>query len=239
MNYAAIIIAMALLPLICGAALTLYANKGKNEETAEETEKTEKTAEETAKAEAETSASVKAPVWQKGTVLVLSECALFGLWLHLGRCTFDDPIFVLSYVMLAGMSVFCITDWLDRIVPNRILFIMLLGWLVIAGFFILRDPNRMAGYLAEYITGFLFCLTSFGLCYILARGKLGAGDVKLALIMGLYLPGSYAAAAIFYGCMLSAIFCVALLLAKKITKKTAVPLVPFLYMGLIIKYIIG
>ena len=57
--------------------------------------------------------------------------------------------------------------------------------------------------------------------------------------MGLCLPAGYVTAAILYGCLAAAVVSIALLMMKKITRKDFIPFVPFLYAGLIIRYLMG
>lgn len=172
-------------------------------------------------------------------VLILSEASLLRLWHSMGKPSFDNTIFLLMYIMLAGMTAFFFTDLWEHIVPNKLLLLHVLLWVVIVGAGLIRNFDYMLGYLAEYIIGFLFCALSFGLCCIISRGKLGAGDVKLALLLGMYIPAGYITAAVFYGCVLSAAVLIILLLIKKITSKELIPFVPFLYIGLAIKYLLG
>ena len=70
-------------------------------------------------------------------------------------------------------------------------------------------------------------------------GALGAGDVKLAVIMGMYLTGDYVVGAVFYGCILSAVFSILMLARGKMTRKDSIPFVPFRYVGVVIRYFIG
>lgn len=82
-------------------------------------------------------------------------------------------------------------------------------------------------------------MISFGLGYLLSHKNMGAGDVKLVLVMGLYLTGEYVVGAVLYGCIVGAIFSAVQLARKKLSRKDAIPFVPFLYIGLIIRYLIG
>ena len=68
---------------------------------------------------------------------------------------------------------------------------------------------------------------------------MGAGDVKLSLLMGLYLSVEYVVGAIVYGCLVGAVYSIVQLLRKKLSRKDMIPFVPFLYAGLIIRYLIG
>lgn len=173
------------------------------------------------------------------TVVIISEISLIRLWLSLGKPSFDDIRFDLMYIILAVMTVLFFTDFWEHKVPNRIILVSLLLWAIIVGAGFIFDMQYMLGLVFEYCIGFLFCAISFGLCYIISRGKLGAGDVKLALLMGLCLPAGYVTAAILYGCLAAAVVSIVLLLLKKITRKDFIPFVPFLYAGLIIRYLMG
>ena len=173
------------------------------------------------------------------TVVIISEFSLIRLWLSLGKPSFNDIRFDLMYIILAVMTVLFFTDFWEHKVPNRIIFVSLLLYVIIVGAGFIFNMQYMFGLVFEYCIGFLFCAISFCLCYIISRGKLGAGDVKLALLMGLCLPAGYVTAAILYGCLAAAVVSIVLLLLKKITRKDFIPFVPFLYAGLIIRYLMG
>lgn len=170
---------------------------------------------------------------------IISEISLIRLWLSLGKPSFDDIRFDLMYIILAVMTVLFFTDFWEHKVPNRIILVSLLLWAIIVGAGFIFNMQYMLGLVFEYCIGFLFCAISFGLCYIISHEKLGAGDVKLALLMGLCLPAGYVTAAILYGCLAAAVVSVVLLLLKKIKRKDFIPFVPFLYTGLIIRYLMG
>ena len=174
---------------------------------------------------------------REAAVIILSETALIRLWL--GMPSFGNIQFDLMYLILTAMTILFFTDLWEHKVPNRIILISLLLWAITAGVGFISNMQYMLGLVVEYGIGFLFCALSFGLCYIISRGKLGAGDVKLALLMGLCLPAGYVTAAILYGCLAAAVVSIALLLMKKITRKDFIPFVPFLYAGLIIRYLMG
>ena len=63
-------------------------------------------------------------------------------------------------------------------------------------------------------------------------------DVKLSLIMGIYLTGRDIPGAVFYGCLIAAGYSIIQLIRKKITRKDRLPFVPFLYMGVVVRYLL-
>ncbi len=172
-------------------------------------------------------------------VMALAELALARIWWSLGKCTGTDMTFQMLFVMLAAMTFFCMTDYWEQVVPNRVLLILLLLYVILLGWQGLRDMEVVLWELPSIILGLLFCMLSFGFGYLFSRGSMGAGDVKLALVMGLYLSGEYVVGAVLYGCIAGAVFSIVQLVRKKLTRKDAIPFVPFLYLGLIIRYLVG
>lgn len=71
----------------------------------------------------------------------------------------------------------------------------------------------------------------FFLCYIISRKRLGAGDVKLVFILGLFLTGQKIIEVIFFSTLLCLTFCVLQLYGKKIGRKKEFPMTPFFYLG--------
>lgn len=172
-------------------------------------------------------------------VLAASEAALVRVWYSYTLDRLSFFMLVMLTVMLYGMTILCMTDYWEKIVPNRILLLWLMIWILLTGIYGVHDMNRMLYHMFGVILGVVFCMLSFGFCYLISKGSMGAGDVKLAVIMGMYLTGDYVVGAVFYGCILSAVFSVWMLMRGKITRKDYIPFVPFLYMGVIMRYLIG
>lgn len=176
------------------------------------------------------------PEW---LAVVAAEVGFFGIWLTEGRESNFGILFWLLTVILVGVQIFCMTDYWERVVPNRILLILLWIFLCIIGIQGIHDMEQIIKLIPSFLLGVLFCLLLFGFGYLLSRGNIGAGDIKLALVMGLYLTGEYVVGAIFYGCLSASVFSVVQMLRKKLSRKDTIPFVPFLYVGLIIRYLMG
>lgn len=176
-------------------------------------------------------------VWE-WVVILAAETALVRVWYLLEKPDAADMTFELLYVMLAGMTIFCMTDLWERLVPNKVLLLLLLIFGIIAGVQGLWNTKELFRLVPFILTGLVFSALSFGIGYLISHGNLGAGDVKLVLVMGLYLTGEYVVASVFYGCLASALYAVIQLLRKKLTRDDKIPLVPFLYIGMVIRYMI-
>lgn len=172
-------------------------------------------------------------------VMLLAELALVRIWLSLGKCSFGDLRFQFLYVMLTAMTVFCITDLKERVVPNRLLLVLVFLFIILLGWQGIHAPDTALAMIPSIVMGLLFCMISFGIGYLLSHGSMGAGDIKLSLVMGLYLAGEYVVGAVLYGCIAAAAFSIVQLCRKKLTRKDTIPFVPFLFIGVIIRYLIG
>lgn len=171
-------------------------------------------------------------------VIVMAETAFARIWqTHSARSSLSEICFL--FIMLSAMTIFCMTDYWEQIVPNRLLFLLLILFAVWIGFWGMQDIDAVIRMLPAVLLGFLFSVLCFGVGYLLSHGSMGAGDVKLAVIMGLYLTGDYVVEAVLYGCIIAAGFSAVQLLRKKLTRKDRIPFVPFLYLGLIIRYLAG
>lgn len=172
-------------------------------------------------------------------VIVLSETALFSVWYRFQTGGISCIMLILIYTILVTMTVLCMTDYWEMIVPNRILLLCSVCCLLEIGFCCIRDTKIIVDMLPSMILGFVFCFLSFGAAYIISRGNMGSGDVKLALVLGAFSTGNYVVRTVFYGCLISALYSIVQLLRKKLNRKDEIPFVPFLYIGLIITCFVG
>ena len=111
-------------------------------------------------------------------------------------------------------------------------------FIAIVGLQSFHNPQVVLEKFLSILLGLIFCLIVFGLGYLLSRGSMGAGDVKLSFVMGLFLTGDHVTSAILYGCVISAIYSLVQMARKKITRKDTLPFVPFLYLGVVVRYLI-
>lgn len=150
------------------------------------------------------------------------------------RADWDLPRVLLHYILIWGMSVLAVTDYRQHRIPNRFLTGMLMIWAFITGICIIVQTESGMALAFQSLVGALVGGLVFFLCYILSKKQLGAGDVKLVFVMGLYLTGQRIIGAIFYGIVLCCIYSIIQLVRRKIGLKDGVALVPFLYLGVLI-----
>ena len=81
-----------------------------------------------------------------------------------------------------------------------------------------------------------------GLIYVVSRGGMGDGDVRIAPLLGAYLgflnPG-LVPVGLFFGFFLGAVVGVVMMLVGKAGRRTALPFGPFLALGTIVAIFVG
>ncbi|MBR6095265.1 MAG: prepilin peptidase [Lachnospiraceae bacterium] len=145
---------------------------------------------------------------------------------------------ILTSVFLVVMATLTVCDIKKKIVPNRIILIALGIWMLLISIGILLHTEQGVALLGRSLIGGVIAGVIFLLVYLLTKKKLGAGDVKFAFILGLYMTSSRMFGGIFYGSILCCIFSLVMIALKKLTFKSGVPMIPFLYLGCLITYII-
>ncbi len=170
-------------------------------------------------------------------VLELSTAFLFGLtaW-HFGL-SWRTPAFCVLMAGLVGLS------WIDlriKRLPRAII-----HWTAIVGVPLLcvaaiveHEPKRIW----MMALGAVISFALMGAIYLGSRGGLGDGDVRLAPLLGGYLgflnPG-LAPVGLFFGFAAGAVVGVALMVAKRAGRRTAVPFGPFLALGTVLAVFFG
>lgn len=168
---------------------------------------------------------------------VLTFCATMVLgFLYLPRGITVEMM--MQYILICAMSVFALADAEHHFISNRLLLALLMIWIGIAGITIIFTTQYGIALMFGSLVGAIVSGLIFLLCYFLSKGQLGAGDVKLVFVMGLYLTGDRIIGAVFYGVIACCIYSIVQLLRKKIGIKDGVPLAPFLYLGQLVTYFI-
>lgn len=147
---------------------------------------------------------------------------------------------VLRYLLL----VFCLAAiaWIDyqsRKIPNRILGVMVLvrTFILIAECVAYREV--WMSILISVFLGMIFAGGMFMLCYLISRGGVGAGDVKLFAVLGYYMGSGAVFSVTFLTVLTAALFSVVALLAQKVNLKKEIPFAPFVFLGTVLTMALG
>lgn len=129
-------------------------------------------------------------------------------------------------------------DIREKRIPNKLVIAMLGIWvLVIVPQMFFRMEYALYLILSSAI-GFLMAGIVFLVVYMVSRKGLGGGDVKLMAVSGLYLGTNHVLPAMLYGSVFAGVTGAILIVLKKIGLKDTIPLVPFLYAGMVLAVLI-
>ena len=121
--------------------------------------------------------------------------------------TMPMSLWILTICILWGLSVLTIIDCKRHQIPNSFLKLLLGIWGMVMMFDIILHGKDSVGLLVMSLIGALFGGIIFLLCYIISKKRLGAGDVKLVFILGLFLTGQKIIEVIFYSMLVCFLFC--------------------------------
>ncbi len=150
--------------------------------------------------------------------------------------------FALLFSLLLTIS---LIDLEHRIVPNPLVAFGLLTGLVfylphllnlvfnIPPGFMISLPPLQALWGALLGGGTLFII------FLVSRGGMGAGDIKLMLMIGFYCGLQGTATVMFFGFLIGALAGIAFMVLKKLTRKDALPFAPFLSLAALLQVFWG
>lgn len=142
------------------------------------------------------------------------------LFLSCGFYYFPGINMVLAWIFIACLIVETFVDVDHQIILDEVLLIMLPLGLIYAYF---NFPSFL-----EALYGTLFAGGLMLIIFLLSRGGMGAGDVKLAFVLGIWLGFKGAIVCVFLAFLLGGIIGVILLATKLKTRKDPIPFGPFL-----------
>lgn len=123
------------------------------------------------------------------------------------------------------------TDWKVYLIPNKVL---LWSLVIRAGIFAVEalvEPQEVFNMLASAVVPAAALLAAGLLCRLVVPKSVGFGDLKLFVVLGLYLGAAYTWNAIFYTLAASFVASVYLLVTKRASRASVIPFAPFLLIG--------
>lgn len=127
---------------------------------------------------------------------------------------------IYGLVLIAGLIIIMFSDLLEFIIPDKIV----LPLIILVFFFNLSAADISVRLITGLILGAIFAIMYLG-----SRGRwIGLGDAKLVFLIGLVLGYPLGVLAVLLSVWTAALVGIALVMAKKATLKTALPLGTFL-----------
>ena len=133
-------------------------------------------------------------------------------------------------IFIVGLCVIAWKDIMQNKVPNSILLILLLLKIV----FFTSDRTRTMLSLEGFLLGGGFMLAG----YLLSKGTMGAGDVKLLAVVGWYVGGDRILYVILWSLLAAAGYSLSLWLKDKTEIRNELPLAPFVLIGTILNFLL-
>lgn len=158
----------------------------------------------------------------------------YGTWLEAG--------FTIRSVMNALMMGLLVpigwTDWKEYKIPNKMVMVGIVIWLLLC-FVELIVVRQSVRSLFLYSGTGLFIPFIMWIIALLAKGKMGMGDVKLYVVLGLLYGFRGVYAFLFMSSLIMAVLAIVLLASKKANAQTVLPMAPFTAVGFFICIILG
>ena len=165
---------------------------------------------------------------------------IIGAALLIIRAERAEPFIILRHEILIVLGyIAAVLDTKSRRIPNSLVLAMAAIWVLIMIPKLFFDIDAGVALLADSTLGLLIGGAVFLLVYLVSRKGLGGGDVKFMAAAGLYLGSRGTLPAMLCGTIIAAFVGLALILLKKIGRKDAIPLAPFLYAGMLIVLFLG
>lgn len=141
--------------------------------------------------------------------------------------------------VMLWLSVLGYIDAQERIIPNSLIGIGLLFWLVLMLIDIFAGGTPWQKLLVFSGIGGFAC---GGLLFILAvimKSALGMGDVKMFFVLGLLYGLTDTYGILLFSVIAMGVVSIALLIAKKVTTKSTIPMAPFVVFGFFLSILAG
>ena len=139
----------------------------------------------------------------------------------------------LELIVIIGY-VAALSDLRTMRIPNNLILVMLMVWTLIITPKLFMDTSEAVMIFMNSVTGFAAGGGIFLIVYLASGKTLGGGDVKFMAAAGVYLGFGGTISAVLLGSILASLTGLTLVLLKKMGRKDMMPLIPFLYIGILI-----
>ncbi|MCL1874013.1 MAG: prepilin peptidase [Clostridiales bacterium] len=160
---------------------------------------------------------------------------IIGATLFLLQSRQTDAFAILWWELIMAFGyVAAVSDIKSKRIPNSLVLAMFGAWVITMAPKLIMDIDTAIALLKDSAWGFVIGGGLFLLMYIISRKGVGGGDVKFMAAAGLYLGLAGILPAMLIGTVLAALTGLFLIIFKKISRKDSIPLVPFLYLGILV-----
>lgn len=158
-------------------------------------------------------------------------------------CYFLADATFLEAFMNAEVALWLVTlgyiDLKEKIIPNELIVTGMVFWAIVTLLKIFVAHALWNRVLLFSLAGAGICGGILFLIALIVKSALGMGDVKMFFVLGLLYGLMNTYSIMLISIFVMAILSIVLLIAKKVTRKTAVPMAPFVALGFLINVLLG
>lgn len=147
-------------------------------------------------------------------------------------------LLIQDLLLWEGVVCLAITDFRVKKIPNEVSLLLLILRAVFMCYGVLVKQDNLKQTVLSSLIGLLFGGGFILICMLLSRGGIGAGDMKIFAVLGLYFGLLGVMQIMLYALFFSALGAIGLLITKKAKMKSTLPMGPFILAGLTVYYIL-
>ena len=162
----------------------------------------------------------------------LAVCTLlpaFGLTLLLFLTGSDAAYLIRAVILCSFLPLIAMIDRRERIIPNHLLLWMFIYW-GLAVLIHLLHRGLDTHFLMDSLVGGLIGATPL-LARLICRGGIGMGDIKLFILIGLYVGKENILRAMFLSLVTALVYILAMRIRRKIGRREELSFGPYIAMG--------
>ena len=137
------------------------------------------------------------------------------------------------------LSILAYIDCEERIIPNELILTGITFWIILTLVEIFVAHTSWKQILFFSFVGAGVCGGVLFIIALIVKNALGMGDVKMFFVIGLLYGMTNTYSILLFSVIAMAIVSVVLLIRKKVTYKTAIPMAPYVVLGFLINVLVG
>jgi prepilin signal peptidase PulO-like enzyme (type II secretory pathway) len=175
--------------------------------------------------------SLQYPLVEFFTGVLFALCGL-AVWDRFGSFDFASGLYLAFLLVSTGtLVVLLMTDLVDGVLPNSVVFFGIFTVLFFKILFIMLGLLPLAELLYSFLSAFVLASIFFIIVSVSSEKAMGGGDIKLVFLIGLFLGWIDFLLSLFVGFLTGALVAVMLILLGKKRFGQSLPLGPFLVFG--------
>lgn len=181
------------------------------------------------------------PKFEKVPLLVVLAALLASVYIYISGIHNGESFMraLMNAEVMIWLSLLGYIDAREKIIPNSLIGVGILAWLVLAMFDVFLGGTPWVRLLVFSGIGGLVCGGVLMVISLIMKSGLGMGDVKMFFVLGLLYGLTDTYGIFIFTIIPMGLFCIALLILKKADKKTTVPMAPFAAIGFILSILAG